>query len=205
MQVSGQYYALAVLLPWKDYGTQWTGTGGWVNPAASLDISETIHFPHQEVNLSHLALAITHTGWAILPYSIDQAIKCITASSRSNYCESKLTKYITLMPKVSCVQAYMWFYNSFLTNFKIHFTNQCSFSKQLTWEINLITHGVIQETWGRNSSHSDRWCNTFWPHYIPNSFLLHTCLTCFRAVLNWQTEIFHRNLTDTYPACIQVF
>lgn len=184
MQISSQYYALAALLPWKDYGTQWTGTGSWVNPAASLDVLGRDHFPHQEENLSYLALAITHTGWAILPYSIDQAIKCITASSRSNYCQSKLAKYITLMPKASCVQAYMWFHNSFLTNFKIHFTNWCSFSKQMTWEIHLITHDVIQETWSRISIHSDRWCNTFW-HYIPHSFLLHKCLTCFRAVLNW--------------------
>jgi hypothetical protein len=133
MQISGQVYALAALLPWKDYGTHWTGTGGWVSLAASLDILGRDYFPHHEVNLSYLALAILHTGWAILPYSIDQAIKCITVSSRSNYCQSKLAKYIILMPKPSCVQAYMWFYNSFLTNFKIRFSNWCSFSKQMTW------------------------------------------------------------------------
>jgi hypothetical protein len=129
------------------------------------------YFSHHEVNLSSLALASICTGWAILPYSIDKAIKCITASSRSNYCQSKLAKYITLMPKASFVQAYMWFHNSFWTNFKIHFSNWCSFSKQMTWEIHLITHGVIQETWSWISSHSDRWCNTFWPVYILHSFL----------------------------------
>jgi len=152
-----------------------------VNPAASLDVLGRDHFPHHEENLSYLALAIIYTGWAILPYSIDQA----SASSRSNYCQSKLAKYITLMAKPSCVQAYMWFHNSFLTNFKIHFTDWCLFSKLMTWEIHLITHGVIQETWSRISNHSKRWCNTFWPHYIPHSFLLRKYLTCFRAVLNW--------------------
>lgn len=68
------------------------------------------------------------------------------ASSRSNHCQSKLANYLIHMPKASCAQAYIYFHNSLFTSFKMHFTNWCSFSKQMTRETHVIPHGVRQQT-----------------------------------------------------------